>query len=37
MSGEAARNEGGSPSKEKVRDCDGIFVVAIYCISRLLN
>ena len=37
VSGEAARNEGGSPSKEKVRDCDGIFDVVIYCFSRLLN
>ena len=31
------KDKGGSPSKEKVRDCDGIFDVVIYCFSRLLN
>ena len=33
----SSRNEGGSASEEKIRDCDGIFDLAICRFSCLLN
>ena len=36
-SGKATRNEGRSASEEKIRDCDGIFDLAICRFSCLLN